>query len=48
MPPLANRFGLSYFKTELEDKAFKALYPCEYDKIRQLVNENRGRAEKNT
>ena len=44
--PLANRFGLSFFKMELEDKSFKTLYYSEYSKIKQLVNDNKEEREK--
>jgi GTP pyrophosphokinase len=35
--PLANRLGMERIKTELEDLAFKYLYPEEYQKIAQEI-----------
>ena len=35
--PLANRFGLHAFKTDLEDLSFKYLYPKEYQKVKDLI-----------
>ena len=39
--PLANRFGLNYFKWQLEDLCFKYLEPVAYRKIETMVQENR-------
>ncbi len=35
--PVANRLGLSYWKWELEDHAFKHLYPIEYKETARMV-----------
>lgn len=39
--PLANRFGLNFFKWRLEDIAFKYLEPEAYKDIEKIVSENR-------
>ena len=43
--PLANRFGLNYFKWRLEDLAFKYLNPDDYRRIEEIVRENRNTRE---
>ena len=35
--PLANRLGIAWMKTELEDLAFRQLHPAEYEDISQRV-----------
>lgn len=39
--PIANRLGLGTIKNQLEDLAFKYLYPEEYKKLVQSLNEKR-------
>jgi GTP pyrophosphokinase len=36
--PIADRLGIGYFKGELEDRAFKYVYPEEYDRVHALVD----------
>jgi len=36
--PIADRLGIGYFKGELEDRAFKYVYPEEYAKVHELVD----------
>ena len=36
--PIAGRLGIGYFKGELEDRAFKYVYPEEYDRVHALVD----------
>ncbi len=43
--PLANRFGLGYFKWRLEDLSFKYLEPEAYRRIEKMVKENRSNRE---
>ena len=43
--PLAHRLGIWYFKWQLEDLAFKYLYPEEYDRIVAAVNRTRRERE---
>ncbi|GIV53991.1 MAG: RelA/SpoT family protein [Candidatus Kapaibacterium sp.] len=43
--PFAHRFGLANIKWELEDLAFKYLYPEEYNAIRQALAESRAERE---
>ncbi len=37
--PIAHRLGIYWLKSELEDLSFKYLYPEEYERIEQKVNE---------
>ena len=37
--PIASRLGISTWKDELEDLAFKVVFPSEYDKTKQLLDE---------
>lgn len=46
--PLAHKLGIYSIKSELEDLAFKVLYPDEYYKIKELVAEKRKEREKRT
>ena len=39
--PLANRLGIQWVKVELEDLAFKYIYPGEYDQLAQDVAKSR-------
>ncbi|MDX2089485.1 MAG: bifunctional (p)ppGpp synthetase/guanosine-3',5'-bis(diphosphate) 3'-pyrophosphohydrolase [Kofleriaceae bacterium] len=39
--PLANRLGIQWVKVELEDLAFKYMYPGEYDQLAQDVAKSR-------
>ena len=39
--PIANRLGISWVKTELEDLAFKYLQPGEYEQLAQAVAQTR-------
>jgi len=43
--PLANRFGLNYFKWQLEDLSLKYLNPQVYQKIKGIVDDNRSKRE---
>lgn len=43
--PLANRLGIGQLKWELEDWAFRYLYPEQYHKIAKLLDEKRGDRE---
>lgn len=43
--PLANRFGLHTVKIELEDLAFKHLYPEEYKKVKYVVSSKKEERE---
>lgn len=43
--PLANRLGIWQIKWELEDLAFRALQPLEYQRIARLVDEKRTERE---
>ncbi len=43
--PFAHRFGMANIKWELEDLAFRALHPEDYEKIRQAVSLMRGDRE---
>ncbi|MCX8051892.1 MAG: bifunctional (p)ppGpp synthetase/guanosine-3',5'-bis(diphosphate) 3'-pyrophosphohydrolase [Chlorobi bacterium] len=43
--PFAHRFGLANIKWELEDLAFKYLYPTEYNAIKQALAESRAERE---
>jgi GTP pyrophosphokinase len=44
--PLAGRLGIQWIKEELEDLAFKYLYPQEYDALRQMVAKTRRERER--
>ncbi len=44
--PLANRLGIYSLKWELEDLAFKYLYPEEYREIVEGINRKKGRKTK--
>ncbi len=44
--PLAHRLGIARIKWELEDLAFKTLYPDEYKKIVRLITDKRIEREK--
>lgn len=44
--PIAHRLGIYLLKEELEDLAFKVLYPRQYQKIEGMVLERRGEREK--
>ncbi|MEV5431881.1 HD domain-containing protein [Streptomyces sp. NPDC052701] len=43
--PLAERLGVQALKTELEDLVFAILHPEEYERTRELIAENAGRAD---
>ncbi|MBC7940187.1 MAG: bifunctional (p)ppGpp synthetase/guanosine-3',5'-bis(diphosphate) 3'-pyrophosphohydrolase [Chitinophagaceae bacterium] len=43
--PLANRLGIWRVKWELEDLAFRALHPAEYQRVAALVDETRAERE---
>ena len=43
--PLAHRLGVWKIKNELEDLAFKYLYPEEYEKVRKFVQQSRKELE---
>jgi GTP pyrophosphokinase len=43
--PIAARLGIYWIKKELEDTAFKYLLPEDYERIRQLVSEDRQERE---
>ena len=43
--PLANRLGIAWIKTELEDLAFRYLFPEEYQALRSLVAKRRRERE---
>lgn len=43
--PLAGRFGLEYFKKNLENLAFKILYPRKYKEISNFIKENQEQRE---
>jgi len=43
--PLAHRLGVWSIKNELEDYAFKYLYPEEYEKVKNFVKESREKLE---
>lgn len=44
--PIAARLGMYRIKNELEDIAFKYVYPEEYERIRNLVNKDKEEREK--
>lgn len=44
--PLANRLGMGWMKTELENSAFKYLWPKEYSEIKRKVDEVETEREK--
>lgn len=44
--PLAHRFGMQRIKSEMEDIAFKILYPEHYNKIREKINVDKENREK--
>lgn len=44
--PIADRFGMSVLKQELEDAAFPFAYPKEYERVRELVKERKTENEK--
>ncbi|ACM24031.1 RelA/SpoT family protein [Thermotoga neapolitana] len=46
--PLAHKLGIYSIKSELEDLAFKVLYPEEYYRIKELVAEKKKEREKRT
>lgn len=41
--PIASRLGISTWKDDLEDLAFKIVYPAEYEKTKQLLEEELAR-----
>lgn len=43
--PIAARLGMSHFKTELEELAFKHLLPWRYQVIKRLVKDNKSRED---
>ncbi|MFN3198025.1 MAG: RelA/SpoT family protein [Bradymonadia bacterium] len=43
--PLANRLGIAWAKTELEDLSFKYLYPEEYRSLAELIKKTRRERE---
>ncbi|MCK6575751.1 bifunctional (p)ppGpp synthetase/guanosine-3',5'-bis(diphosphate) 3'-pyrophosphohydrolase [Myxococcota bacterium] len=43
--PLANRLGINWVKTELEDLCFKYLYPEEYRELAELIKKTRRERE---
>jgi GTP pyrophosphokinase len=43
--PLANRLGINWLKTELEDLCFKYLYPEEYRELAELIKKTRRERE---
>lgn len=43
--PLANRLGINWMKTELEDLCFKYLYPEEYRELAELIKKTRRERE---
>jgi GTP pyrophosphokinase len=44
--PLANRLGISWIKSELEDLSLKYLKPAEYENIRKKIEEIHGEKDK--
>ncbi|PIE75958.1 (p)ppGpp synthetase [bacterium DOLJORAL78_65_58] len=44
--PFANRFGIARIKWELEDLAFKVLFPNQYDEIEKGINQTRAERER--
>lgn len=44
--PLAARLGIWQIKWQLEDLAFKALHPAEYEQVSELVRQTRGERER--
>ncbi len=44
--PLAARLGIWQYKWQLEDLAFKALHPAEFQRVSDLVAKSRGQREK--
>src|SRR5512137_253903 len=44
--PLANRLGIAWMKTELEDLSFRQLHPAEYEDVSQRVAKRRQEQEK--
>jgi GTP pyrophosphokinase len=44
--PLANRLGIAWMKTELEDLAFRQLHPAEYEDVSQRVAKKRQEQDK--
>ena len=44
--PLAHRFGIARFKWELEDLAFRALHPAEYQEIQRAIELRRDERER--
>ncbi len=44
--PLANRLGIGWIKTELEDISFKYLYPNEYKEIRDNIDKTKEERKK--
>jgi GTP pyrophosphokinase len=43
--PLANRLGINWVKTELEDLCFKYLFPEEYRELAELIKKTRRERE---
>ncbi len=43
--PIAERLGMFNFKTELEELAFKSLYPWRYKVIKRLIKDNKVRED---
>lgn len=43
--PLANRLGINWIKTELEDQCFKYLYPMEYKTLAEQIKRTRAERE---
>ena len=43
--PLANRLGINWIKTELEDQCFKYLYPVEYKRLAERIKKTRSERE---
>ena len=46
--PLANRLGIAWIKTELEDQAFRFLWPEEYAALSRRINRKRRERERYT
>jgi GTP pyrophosphokinase len=44
--PLANRLGIQWVKTELEDLCFKYLHPGEYDQLKNAITKTRRERER--
>ena len=43
--PLANRLGINWIKTELEDQSFRYLHPEDYQEIKEKVSKTRSERE---